>query len=129
MNNIEKFKNYYKEEKEKINEKLNIFNKNLIEEDNNLIKENLILLSNLNSDGKMIRGILVNLGYSLLKDNLEYSHYLSLAYEMFQTSILVHDDIIDNDSKRRGKDTIHYSNYNLYKTTDTPILELQKIWY
>ena len=34
---------------------------------------------------------------------------------MFQTAILVHDDIIDNDSKRRGKDTIHYSNYNKYR--------------
>ena len=48
----------------------------------------------LNSNGKLIRGILVNLGYSLVKDNLDYSNYLALAYELFQTSILIHDDML-----------------------------------
>lgn len=115
MENIEKFKNYYKETKKNIDSELDILNKRLVKDDNSLVKDNLELLANLNSEGKLIRGILVNLGYYLLKDNKEYSTSLSLAYEMFQTAILVHDDIIDNDNKRRGKDTIHYANYNNYK--------------
>ena len=52
----------------------------------------------------------------MLKDDIKYSYNLSLAYELFQTSILIHDDIIDNDNLRRGKDTIHYANYKKYKS-------------
>ena len=40
----------------------------------------------------------------------------SLFDKIFQTSILIHDDIIDNDNLRRGKNTIHYSNYLKYKS-------------
>ena len=43
-----------------------------------------------------------------------YSNFLALAYEIFQTSILVHDDIIDDDNLRRGNKTIHYVNYENY---------------
>lgn len=114
MNNYDKFKTYYKETKESIDSKLKELNKKLLKEDNNLVKDNIELLTNLNSDGKIIRGTLVNLGYYLLKDDKDYSIDLSLAYEMFQTAILIHDDIIDNDNKRRGKDTVHYANYNKY---------------
>ena len=42
---------------------------------------------------------------------------LALAYEVFQTAILVHDDIIDRDTVRRGKDTIHHANYKKYKNS------------
>ena len=108
------FKKYYIEEKDKLNKKLIEFNKQLVIEDNKLLKENLEYFSNLNSDGKLVRGCLVNLGYYLLKDNREYSNDLALAYEVFQTAILVHDDIIDRDTLRRGKDTIHYANYKSY---------------
>lgn len=70
----------------------------------------------MNTNGKLVRGVLVDLGYYLLKDNNEYSNDLALAYEIFQTAILVHDDIIDQDEKRRGVNTIHYENYNKYKS-------------
>ena len=115
MDYIKEFKKYYKTTKEQIDKKLTEFNKELIKDDNELIKSNLELFSNLNSEGKLIRGTLVNLGYYLLKEDRDYSLDLSLAYEVFQTAILVHDDIIDNDDTRRGKDTIHYANYNKYK--------------
>ncbi|MBR2678223.1 MAG: polyprenyl synthetase family protein [Bacilli bacterium] len=111
---IEAFKKFYKEEKNILNDKLNEFNNKLVIEDNLFIKENLEYFKNLNSDGKLIRGCLVNLGYYLLKDNKEYSNDLALAYEVFQTAILVHDDIIDHDTLRRGKDTIHFANYKVY---------------
>lgn len=108
------FLKYYKEVREKLNKKLEEYNNNLKKEPNNLLKENIDVFTNLNSDGKLIRGTLVNLGYKLKKDNLEYSYPLSLAFEIFQTAILVHDDIIDNDDLRRGKQTIHAYNYNKY---------------
>ena len=115
MDTTKIFKNYYNETKEKINKKLTEYNRNIIHQDNDLIKYNLELFSNLNSEGKLVRGTLVNLGYHLLKDDNDYSLGLSVAYEVAQTAILAHDDIIDNDDKRRGKDTVHYANYNKYK--------------
>ena len=82
--------------------------------------ENLKLLKNLNSDGKLIRGFLIAFGYKMLKEDIKYSYNLSLAYELFQTSILIHDDIIDNDNLRRGKDTIHFANFKKYKSLNEP---------
>ena len=111
---IDVFKKYYVEEKTKLEEKINSFNNDLVKEDNPFIKENLEYFKNLNTNGKLVRGTLVNLGYNLLKDD-NYSYDLALAYEVFQTAILVHDDIIDNDNKRRGVDTIHYINDEKYK--------------
>ena len=106
---------YYQEEKKVLDKKINDYNSKLVIEDNPLIKENLKYFSNLNTNGKLVRGVLTNLGYYLLNDNRDYSNDLALAYEVFQTAILVHDDIIDEDDKRRGVNTIHYENYNKYK--------------
>ena len=124
MDNIKKFKEYYKEVKDKIDKKISLFNIELKKENNHLIKENIELFTSLNSDGKLIRGTLVNLGYFLLKDNKDYSLDLSLAYEVFQTAILVHDDIIDNDDTRRGKTTVHYANYSKYKNYNDDSMHL-----
>ena len=124
MNKIEKFKNYYKEVKKDLDEMINVFNKKIVNDDNKILKDNLELFAELNSNGKLVRGTLVNLGYYLLKDNKEYSNYLSVAYEVFQTAILVHDDVIDNDEKRRGKDTIHYANMKKYSKYDENVQNL-----
>lgn len=124
---IEKFKNYYIEEKTRINLKIDEFNNNLIKEENSILKYNYDLFKNLNQDGKLVRGSLINLGYYLLNDNRTYSDNLALAYEIFQTAILVHDDIIDNDSKRRGKDTIHHANYNKYRKYSNKTNELTNL--
>ena len=115
-NNLEKFNNFYKKTAKEINKYLKEFNESLVKDKKGFLKENLELLKNLNSDGKLIRGFLIALGYKILKEDINYSYYLSLAYELFQTSILIHDDIIDNDNLRRGKDTIHYSNFKKYKS-------------
>jgi geranylgeranyl diphosphate synthase type I len=100
--------------KEKIDEALNQFNESLTEE-NSFLKKNVDYFKDLNSNGKDIRGVLVTLGYSLLKEDKEYSIPLAVAYEIFQTAILVHDDIIDQDDKRRGKETIHKRNNDSLK--------------
>lgn len=109
------FLEYYKINKNILNKELNEFNNKIKREENKLIKENIDYFTNLNCDGKLIRGSLVNLGYKLnSNNNLEYSNKLALAFEVFQTAILVHDDIIDNDDLRRGKKTIHKNNYDKY---------------
>ena len=61
------------------------------------------------------------MGYNLHKNDNEYLK-LASAYEAFETSILIHDDIIDNSDLRRGKPTIHklyereFSGYNIDNT-------------
>lgn len=115
MNDTEKFMTYYKDTKEKLNEKIKEYNENLEKDKGPILKPNFSYFTNLNSDGKLVRGTLVDLGYYLLKEDKDYALDLALAYEVFQTGILVHDDIIDEDEKRRGKDTIHYANYEKYK--------------
>jgi geranylgeranyl diphosphate synthase type I len=58
--------------------------------------------------GKSIRGCLVKLGYELAANCPAGNEILpiSAAFELFQTAILGHDDIIDKSSLRRGKDSI-----------------------
>lgn len=119
-NNLEIFTNYYQKKKKIINEKINNFNVKILE-DNSLIKENLNYFTELNTNGKNIRGLLVLLGYELLKDDSDYAYDLALAYEVFQTSILVHDDIIDQDDIRRGKYTVTYQNKRKYSSLEKNI--------
>ena len=116
MEHVEKFTSFYKNTSKEINNYLKEFNESLVKDKTGYLKENLELLTHLNSDGKLIRGFLIALGYKILKEDIKYSYNLSLAYELFQTSILIHDDIIDNDNLRRGKDTIHYANFKKYKS-------------
>ena len=115
MNRIERFTDYYKQTKEKLNIKLQRYNESFTVSSNPWIQRNLSYLKDLNSDGKLVRGTLVNLGYSLENERVDYSDNLALAYEIFQTAILVHDDIIDKDEIRRNKKTIHHQNYLEYQ--------------
>ena len=116
MENLKKFNEFYKKISKEINQYLKEYNESLVKDKEGFLKENLEYFKNLNSDGKLIRGFLIAFGYKLLKEDISYSYNLSLAYEIFQTSILIHDDIIDNDNLRRGKETIHYTNFKKYKS-------------
>ena len=58
--------------------------------------------------GKTLRGVLVCLGYKIAGGkNLREILKAAAAVEIFQTSILAHDDIIDLSPTRRGKPTIY----------------------
>ncbi len=63
--------------------------------------------------GKMLRGCLVRLGYELTAGREatgEDERALALAgaaMELFQSGLLVHDDIMDRDRVRRGFPTLH----------------------
>ncbi len=53
--------------------------------------------------GKCLRAYLVSLGYKLAGGVEEQNVFLaSVAYEIFETSVLAHDDIIDQSALRRG---------------------------
>lgn len=71
---------------------------------------------NMNKNGKNIRGVLVCLGYKLSgKKNLAHSLALALGAEVFQTAILVHDDIIDHAPVRRGLATVPHQYMQAYQ--------------
>ncbi len=59
--------------------------------------------------GKRIRAYLTSLGYGIFKglDKSDDVLVPSVSYELFQTGILAHDDIIDNSDYRRFKPSMH----------------------
>lgn len=65
--------------------------------------------------GKKIRGTLIYLWYELSGwwEPADVD-LLSSAIELFQTAILIHDDIIDQSPLRRGRPTIHHSLWGHY---------------
>lgn len=80
----------------------------LIEPANFLSKKGFDILKEMNSGGKHLRGTLVYLGYRMMSEGpLDKADTLAEAYELFQTAILVHDDVIDHASVRRKMETIH----------------------
>lgn len=116
---IEDFKNLimfyldYKKIKNRCNiEQQNFNNSIILKDDNNLVEQAIKQLIRLNSDGKFIRAYLISLAYHIFGKNDNDYLPLAISYELFQTAILIHDDIIDNAITRRGKDTIpvYYSN-------------------
>lgn len=113
---IELFGELYLKIKNDLDRVIKEYNDELLKDKKGYLKDNLELFCNLNKDGKLVRGFLIALGYKIANNkDIDYSYKLALAYEIFQTSVLVHDDIIDGDNLRRGKETIHYNNYKLNK--------------
>lgn len=118
--NIYKFYTYYSNFKKKIDKKISNYNKTLTKDINNdIIKDNIQLLSDMNSDGKNIRSFLIDLGYNVSGKEKDYSLDLGVAYELFESAILVHDDIIDEATSRRGKKTIPYIFKDKYKVNNS----------
>lgn len=106
------FIKYYLKVKKLCDNEMDEYNKHLLNVNkNDDLKKAYFELTRANQGGKYLRGMLVALGYN--SSNNEDNKYLdlALAIELFQTSILIHDDIIDNAVVRRGMDTIPVS-YN-----------------
>lgn len=72
-----------------------------------------VRLAEFTSRGKMIRGCLVRLGYELAGSREPQGSATAAvvqagaAMELFQSGLLVHDDIMDRDRMRRGAPTLH----------------------
>lgn len=103
---------FFKNSRERLYRKMQNFNREICNQTEKHISENISEFTRMNCHGKFIRGALVNLGYSILKKDIEYSDELALAFEIYQTAILINDDIIDRASLRRNQPTIpvHYMN-------------------
>lgn len=102
-------KNIFLESKEKINNKIDeILDKEINKySDNEFIKSSIEELKRLSKGGKRVRGYLIKLGQMLYGKDDDSFIDLAAAIEMFQTAILIHDDIIDEADTRRGLDTIN----------------------
>lgn len=68
----------------------------------------VIRLLDYSKQGKMIRGGLVGLAQGLFAGELDRdADRLGAVMELFQSALLVHDDIMDRDPLRRGKPAMH----------------------
>ena len=112
--NLETFRKFYEETYKRLEKKTHAYNRSLKKDDNPIIRPFMEDLADLNQGGKMLRGMLVVFGYQIAKHargasdiDLSISDALAQTFEMFQTGVLVHDDVIDNAAQRRGKITVH----------------------
>lgn len=65
--------------------------------------------------GKMLRGTLVKLGYELVETTPSDAILKpAAAFEILHSSILIHDDIIDQSPKRRGRPAMHIHKNSQY---------------
>ena len=111
---MNKFIEFYQIVKPKIKKEILNFNNDIEKEKNSIIKDNIEAFCLLNESGKMVRGTLAVLGYYFFNDDFTNALPLACAYEVFETSILIHDDIIDNDLLRRNQKTITAYNNDKY---------------
>ncbi len=109
------FLKYYLSVKDKFTLKMEDYNDLFVKGyTNRFLEEALEQFVSSNKGGKFLRASLIALGYqSFGKDDDKYLP-LGVALEIFQTSILIHDDIIDKADKRRGLDTIPVKYQKIY---------------
>lgn len=112
---VYEFLKYYFGVKQKCEKAMEDFNSRIINEDNRFVKEAMEQFSLSNASGKYLRACLVSLGYGICGLADDKWLWLALALELFQTSILIHDDIIDMADKRRGIPTIPVRYKKLYE--------------
>lgn len=74
--------------------------------------------------GKMLRGALVGLGYDLFAgEGRQKSLPAAAAMELIQSFLLIHDDIMDRDSARRGAASVYaqYQDHGLQTGAQDPL--------
>jgi len=104
------FKKFYEEKRKIILEKIRVYNQMLKQNNNTFIQDAVEQFTAIGESekAKLIRGSLIMLGYKIAQgQNENYSLDLAAAYELFETSILAHDDVFDKAAKRRDVTTIH----------------------
>lgn len=57
--------------------------------------------------GKRVRPVFAVMGYNLYKDDIEKAMPIAFGIEIFHNFTLLHDDLMDRASTRRGKPTVH----------------------
>ncbi|MBE5997361.1 MAG: polyprenyl synthetase family protein [Lachnospiraceae bacterium] len=119
------FLEFYAESRGRLEQKIREYNGKTAQEPHPLLKPFFEDFADLNEGGKLLRGVFVNLGYALARAEQEkgnseeespaeksrassVSDPLAMAFEIFQTAVLIHDDVIDHAELRRGKRTAHF---------------------
>lgn len=108
LKNIKKetdFNSLLEKERVKINDKLSSLLKNT--EPKSLYEPCQYILD---SGGKRLRPLLVLLSAKAAGGKFQDAYNAALAVEIFHNFTLVHDDIMDNAEKRRGRPTLHVRN-------------------
>ena len=109
------FLKYYLSIKDKFVLKMEDYNSLFVKGySNRFLEEALEQFVSSNKGGKFLRASLIALGYQSCGNDDDKYLPLGIALELFQTSILIHDDIIDKADKRRGMDTIPLKYQKLY---------------
>jgi (E)-4-hydroxy-3-methyl-but-2-enyl pyrophosphate reductase len=104
------FKKFYQETREKIAGKIKEYDQILLQNNDLLFQSAVEQFAAIGESkkAKFIRGSLLMLGYRMAqRQNEDYSLDLAAAYELFETSILVHDDVFDKAGQRRDVTTVH----------------------
>lgn len=106
------FKSQLKYYQDKMDIELNVFFSRKIRQVNNIDNSSIDMIKKAREfnlrDGKRIRPILMIMGYKCFKEKkLDQVIRAALAVELMESFLLIHDDIMDNDTLRRGKPTIH----------------------
>jgi geranylgeranyl diphosphate synthase type I len=71
--------------------------------------------------GKMLRGGLVSLGCEMAGGRISSAAVRAgTAFELIQSGLLIHDDIMDRDARRRGAPSIHEQYKLLAECPETP---------
>lgn len=105
---MDAFQLFYRETAPRLERKLEAYNQKFLSEEQAFLSPIGASMADLNAGGKLLRGVLVDLGYALSgKADGDISDSAAMAFEMFQTGVLIHDDITDRATFRRGKKTIH----------------------
>ena len=80
------------------------------------------------SSGKMLRGSLVFMGYAITGKEVHTDVIkIATAMELFQAGFLIHDDIMDGDSLRRGNASMHIQYANLFSQHAMPNHKIEGI--
>lgn len=114
METMHEFLKYYLSVKKMCEDKMDEYNNLFVLEDNKFLKEAFECFTSCNKGGKYLRATLASIGYGCYKEDSDFLS-LAIALEIFQTSILIHDDIIDMADMRRGMDTIPVKYKKIYE--------------
>jgi len=122
---IDTFKVFLDKNYPRLDGEIDIFNKTMLNEAPQGFTQSMSYFTHINSGGKMLRGVLANMGYYICggKERIDYSDELALSLEVFQSSILIHDDLLDHGKTRRGKETAHVRIFNEFNISNAKVLE------
>ena len=107
---------FFKVEKKIIDVELTKYFSTLLKKETDLLLKDFINQLEefiLNKKAKRIHPILLNASFMgivnpmYLEDQIEQIREVSLAVELLHSGHLIHDDLLDDDSERRGKPTFH----------------------